>query len=67
MELDYFGKAMKVIVKQVLMTRIDFSIYPEGGPTADDTAEHIARALQENKYVQSSDIGSPAERWPDPA
>ena len=58
---DNFEQQTKDIVKTVLQQEIDFSVYPPGGPTADDVAGKIASALWSASIVQSTDIGSRAE------
>ena len=58
---DYFEQAMKVIIQGVLVREIDFSIYPPGGPTAEDIAGKAAAALRADNYAQETGIGSRTE------
>ena len=59
---DYYEQAMKEIVRAVLVEQIDFSIYPTGGPTADDVAGKVAAKLRANEFVQATGIGGPMEK-----
>lgn len=58
---DYFEQQMKTIVKTVLESEIDFSIYTAEGRSADGVAGKVAAALRAENYVQSTGIGSRAE------